>query len=147
MDTAELRSLGQRVYDAINAHDLATLEDLFAPDIVRHAMGEVGFEPARAAVTGLFAAAPDTRFVVEDLLADRDRVALRITVHRGEPDPAEIPQTILEIFRVAHGRVAEIWGAGTPARPAPYRAPTPRRACGDPLAAVLRSREGASGWG
>ena len=119
MDAGELRSLGQRVYDAINAQDLATLEQLFTPDVVRHAMGEVGFEPARRAVTGLFAAAPDTRFQVEDLFAEGDRIALRVTVHRGEPDPHTIPQTILEIFRVEHGRVAEIWGAGTPARPAP----------------------------
>jgi len=119
MDPAELRSLGQQVYDAINAHDLATLEQLFAPDVVRHAMGEIGFEPARQAVTALFAAAPDTRFQVEDLVAEGDRVALRVTVHRGTPDPTTIPQTILEIFRISQGRIAEIWGAGTPSRPAP----------------------------
>ena len=116
--TNELRALGRQVYDAINAQDLATLEQLFTPDVVRHAMGEVGFEAARQAVTGLFATAPDTRFQVEDLVADADRVALRVTVHRGAPEPGTIPQTILEIFRVEHGRVAEIWGAGTPARPA-----------------------------
>jgi predicted ester cyclase len=118
-DTAELRSLGRQVYDAINVRDLAALEDLFAPDIVRHAMGEVGFEPARAAVVNLFAAAPDTRFEVEDVFAEGDRIALRVTVHRGAPDPGTIPQTILEIFRIDNGRVAEIWGAGLPARPAP----------------------------
>jgi predicted ester cyclase len=117
-DIDELRALGRHVYDAINAQDLATLEQLFAPDVVRHAMGEVGFEAARRAVTGLFAVAPDTRFHVEDVVADADRVALRVTVHRGAPQPGMIRQTILEIFRVEHGRVAEIWGAGTPARPA-----------------------------
>lgn len=113
-----MRSLGQRVYDALNAQDLATLEELFAPDIVRHAMGEVGFEAARRAVSDLFATAPDTRFQVEDLVAEGDRVALRVTVHRGTPDPGTVPQSILEIFRIEHGRIAEIWGAGTPARPA-----------------------------
>src|SRR5262245_27706100 len=118
-DTAELRSLGRQVYDAINAQDLVALEQLFAPDIVRHAMGEVGFDAARRAVTGMFRSAPDTRFHVEDLVAEGDRVALRVTVQRGEPDPGTIPQTILEIFRVEHGRVAEIWGAGAPARARP----------------------------
>jgi predicted ester cyclase len=115
-DTNELRALGRQVYEAINAQDLATLERLFTPDVVRHAMGEVGFEAARQAVTGLFATAPDTRFQVEDLVAEGDRVALRVTVHRGPAEPGTIPQTILEIFRVENGRVAEIWGAGTPAR-------------------------------
>jgi predicted ester cyclase len=118
-DTDELRSLGRQVYDAINAQDLATLEQLFAPEIVRHALGEVGFDAARRAVTSMFQTAPDTRFHVEDLVAEGDRVALRVTVQRGEPDPGTIPQTILEIFRIEHGRVAEIWGAGTPARPRP----------------------------
>jgi predicted ester cyclase len=118
-DTDELRSLGQQVYDAINAQDLAALEQLFAPDVVRHAMGEVGLDAARRAVTSMFETAPDTRFHVEDLVAEGDRVALRVTVQRGEPEPGTIPQTILEIFRIEHGRVAEIWGAGTPARPRP----------------------------
>jgi len=117
-DTDELRSVGRRVYDAINAQDLATLEQLFTPGIVRHAMGEVGFEAARRALDDLFATAPDTRFQVEDLVAEGDRVALRVTVHRGAPDPGTVPQAIMEIFRIEHGRVAEIWGAGTPARPA-----------------------------
>jgi predicted ester cyclase len=117
--TDEVRALGQRVYDAINAHDLATLEQLFAPGVVRHAMGEVGFEAARRAVSEMYATAPDTRFQVEDLVAEGDRVALRVTVHRGTPDPGTVPQAIMEIFRIEHGRVAEIWGAGTPARPAP----------------------------
>jgi|SoiMetStandDraft_2_1073263.scaffolds.fasta_scaffold40944_4 predicted ester cyclase len=118
-DTDELRSLGQQVYDAINAQDLVALEQLFAPDVVRHAMGQVGFDAARTAVTSMFESAPDTRFQVEDLVAEGDRVALRVTVQRGEPDPGTIPQTILEIFRIEHGRVAEIWGAGAPARPRP----------------------------
>ena len=119
MTPDELRALGQAVYDAINAQDLTALERLFTPDIVRHAMGEVGFDAARAALTSAFAGAPDLRFQVDDLIAEGDRVALRVTVQRGEPVPGEIPQSILEIFRVEDGRVAEIWGAGTPARPAP----------------------------
>jgi hypothetical protein len=53
-DTDELRSLGQQVYDAINAQDLVALEQLFAPDVVRHAMGQVGFDAARTAVTSMF---------------------------------------------------------------------------------------------
>jgi predicted SnoaL-like aldol condensation-catalyzing enzyme len=39
-----------------------------------------------------------------------------VTVHRGPPEPGISPPMILEIFRVADGRVAEIWGAGTAPR-------------------------------
>jgi predicted ester cyclase len=115
MTQAELRSLARQVYDAINAQDLAALDRLFAPDIVRHAMGEVGIEAARRAVVNAFAAAPSLRFDVEDVIADGDRVALRVTVSRNEGTDAVERSTILEIFRVEHGRVVEIWGAGAPA--------------------------------
>jgi hypothetical protein len=47
------------------------------------------------------------RIFQERLLAD---------MHRGQPAPHETPQMIMEIFRVESGRVAEIWGAGTPPR-------------------------------
>ena len=73
MTPDELRALGQAVYDAINAQDLTALERLFTPDIVRHAMGEVGFDAARAALTSAFAGAPDLRFQVDDLIAGRAR--------------------------------------------------------------------------
>ena len=116
MTPDELTSLGRRVYDAINARDLDTLERLFAPGIVRHAMGEVGIERALAAVSDTVVAAPDLRFAVEDVFGAGDRVALRVTVHRGAPAPGEQLPQILEIFRVEDGRVAEIWGAGTSPR-------------------------------
>jgi predicted ester cyclase len=112
MTQAELRSLARQVYDAINAQDLTALDRLFAPDIVRHAMGEHGIELARRAVVNAFAAAPSLRFEVEDVIADGDRVALRVSVYRNE---AGEPSTILEIFRIENGQVAEIWGAGAPA--------------------------------
>jgi predicted ester cyclase len=113
MTTEQLKQLGRRVYEAINAQDLAALEELFDPAIVRHAAGEVGIDRAKQAVTKVFAAFPDTRFEVEDVFAEADRVALRVTVHRGEAAPGTALPTILEIFRVEDGRVAEIWGAGT----------------------------------
>jgi predicted ester cyclase len=116
MDSHELRALGQGVYDAINERDIARLEQLFAPGVVRHAAGEVGIDRALAAVRGAFAASPDLRFEVEDLIADAeraDRVALRVTVHRSGAPPGTSPPTILEVFRVEDGRVAEVWGAGT----------------------------------
>jgi predicted ester cyclase len=113
MTPHELKVLGTQVYDAINAQDYTTLDQLFDPQIVRHAAGEVGIDTAMRAVTGAFAAYPDMRFEIEDLIAEADRVALRVTVHRGDAEPDEPPPTILEIFRVADGRIAEIWGAGT----------------------------------
>src|SRR4051794_22267189 len=116
MTPEALKALAQSVYDAINAQDVAALDGLFAPDIVRHAAGEQGVEHAQRAMANAFAASPDLRFDVEDLIAEGDRVALRVTVHRAGPDGRDVQSTILEIFRVENGKVAEIWGAGTPSR-------------------------------
>ena len=112
---ADLRSLARQVYDAINVQDLVVLDRLFSPDIVRHAMGEVGIEAAKRAVANAFAASPSLRFEVEDVIADGDRVALRVVVYRNEGTEAAERSMILEIFRVENGQVVEIWGAGAPA--------------------------------
>jgi predicted SnoaL-like aldol condensation-catalyzing enzyme len=116
MSSDENKALAARVYEAINAQDLATLETLFAPNIVRHAMGEIGIEPAKKAVIAAFANAPERRFIVEDLIADGDRVALRVMIYANVA-AAEPQAIILEIFRFEDGRVVEIWGAGGAVRP------------------------------
>ena len=117
MTTTDNKALASRVYEAINTQDLATLDELFDPHILRHAMGEVGIESARAAVTNAFATFPEMHFVVEDLIAEGDKVALRVTVHGVPTPPGEALPLIMEMFRIENGRVAEIWGAGTLRQP------------------------------
>lgn len=112
-DIKTVRTLAHNVYDAINAQDMAALEGLFAPGIIRHATGEVGFEKARKAVMETFAKDPEKHFVIEDLLVDGNKAALRVTV-QGAPASEGTPlPTILEIFHFKDNKVVEIWGAGT----------------------------------
>jgi predicted ester cyclase len=63
------------------------------------------------------AAFPEKRFVVEDLIAEGDKVALRVTIHGVPTVPGEPLPIIMEIFRIENGRVAEVWGTGTLRRP------------------------------
>jgi predicted ester cyclase len=111
MSVEDNRALGCRVYEAINKQDVATLDQLFSPNIVRHAMGEVGIAKARQALQNTFATYPETRFVVEDLIAEGDKVALRVTVHGRQTPPGQPLPLLIEIFRIENGQVAEIWGA------------------------------------
>jgi predicted ester cyclase len=110
MTVAEIRALAYRVYEAINARNIGVLEELFDPHVIRHAAGETGIESARNAMVNAFKAHPDQRFVVEDVLVEGDKAALRVTIHGTSQQPEPI---IMEIFRIANGRVAEVWGAGT----------------------------------
>lgn len=69
----------------------------------------------------MFASHPDIQLSVEDMLVDRDRVAVR-SVLRGLSNSvlngAEPAPTMMEIFRVQHGLIAELWGLSSLARPA-----------------------------
>jgi len=113
MTAADIRALVYRVYEAINAMDVAALDELFDPHVIRHAAGEVGIESARKALTSAFTSFPDKRFVVEDVLVDGDKAALRVTIHGIPVAPGQPLPLIMEIFRIENDRVAEIWGAGT----------------------------------
>lgn len=111
--TTELHTLARHVYDLINAQDLDALDDVFHPEIVRHAAGEVGIDAAKQSAAAAFSTRPGLRFEIEDIIAEGTEAALRVTVHSDIDDPGRPPPTILEIFRIEDGRVVEIWGAGT----------------------------------
>jgi len=113
MTTEDIRDLAYHVYEAINTRDDAALEKLFDPHVIRHAAGETGIESVKKAVANAFMSSPEKRFIVEDVLVEGNKAALRIAIHNtatslGPPQPI-----ILEIFRIENGRVAEVWGAGT----------------------------------
>ncbi|MDQ3444183.1 MAG: ester cyclase [Chloroflexota bacterium] len=65
----------------------------------------------------MFAAFPDLRVAVEDMVADGDRIAVRYSIygtHRG--DALGIPatgqaaeSTGMDCFRIANGKIAERW--------------------------------------
>jgi predicted SnoaL-like aldol condensation-catalyzing enzyme len=59
---------------------------------------------------------PDMRVIAEDILVDGDRVAIRSSI-MGTTDPDEDPPTLMEIFRVENGRLAEMWGVTEGPRP------------------------------
>src|SRR5437588_12252000 len=120
MTTADIRSLGYRVYEAINARDIAALEELFDPHVIRHAAGETGIESVKNALASAFPTTfPDKRFVVEDVLVEGDKAALRVTVHGVPVAPGQPQPVIMEIVRIENGRVAEVWGTGTSCRSEP----------------------------
>ena len=61
---------------------------------------------------------PDIGYSVDDLFADGDRVAVRVTLrgtHKGEflgipPTGKQLNVSGIGIYRIADGKIAEVWG-------------------------------------
>jgi predicted SnoaL-like aldol condensation-catalyzing enzyme len=105
--TDEVRAAAQRMYAAFNAYDHAAAQEIFTADFYSHPMGTTGPESVTRSWQRFHEAFPDAQVVVEDMIVEGDTAAVRTSVH-GTSGPQ--PPTMLEIFRVRDGRIAELWG-------------------------------------
>lgn len=122
MGTEEHKALVRRVVEAFNQNDWDAVDELFAPDYVDHDRSRVGLPPGPAGVKQawgmLRAAFPDLRATIKDVIAEGDQVAVRGAIcgtHRGElmgiaPTGEVVTMALIDINRIADGRLAERWG-------------------------------------
>jgi predicted ester cyclase len=116
MSLEENKALVRAVFERIvNERDLELAERIVAAEYVDHsaASGSVARGPAslRDFVARQRAAYPDARVVVEDIMAEEDRVAARISM-TGTPAngrPVRFRGTVW--WRIAEGKIVERWGA------------------------------------
>jgi steroid delta-isomerase-like uncharacterized protein len=96
------------------------VDELMADDYVRHDPNtpEVrGRKAQKQLVTMFLTAFDDLHLTIEDLVAEGDKVAGRITVratHKGElfgipPTGRQVTVSMLEIYRLAGDKIAEQW--------------------------------------
>ena len=118
----ELKSRARRVVEEIfNQGDIALANELISPDCVHHVPGGQP-APGLAGLTGWLALTqrifPDFHAIVEDEIAEGDRVVQRITcygTHQGEfsgvqPTGQQVSFQIIDISRAGpDGRFAEHW--------------------------------------
>lgn len=123
MSAEENKTLIRRYFEAIDAAceagNAGILDEFLAPDFVTHTPFP-GVPPTREGAKQVFmafvASAPGTH-VVEDLIAEGDRVAARITAdgtHEGEllgipRTGKQIRMTGMTIWRIADGKIVEHW--------------------------------------
>jgi steroid delta-isomerase-like uncharacterized protein len=119
MSIEDNKALVRRWIEALNQKNLAAFDGLCAPDFVHHSpsMTVQGLEAYKQAISGEFTAFPDMRFTIEDMLAEGDTIAVRLTGHgthqgnlQGIP-PTGKQATIpgMTIYRIAGGKLAEQW--------------------------------------
>jgi len=125
MASAHLTATVQQIYatlnDALATGNMALLDQVMAPNIVDHHPDPAqapGLDAIKHAFAGLRDAFPDLHFSVDDVIADDDKVAVRLTcraTHTGAflGFPATHRQVTYAVFdhlRLDAGKIVERWG-------------------------------------
>jgi predicted ester cyclase len=115
----DARDLVLRMQEYFNTRQFDEADDLFTPGFYSHPLSATGFEAGKDAWRTITARFPGMRVVAEDILVDGDKVAIRSSID-GVVAPGDGPRPeLFEIFRVADGRLAEMWGVGEGPDPRP----------------------------
>ena len=128
--TLESKAVVRRLWDEVfNMGKLEAAEELIAPERIDHnPYGEAAsaaetvkhwFAPLRAALPDVVDAFPDLHSTFDAIIAEGDRVVVRGSergthrrAYRGAPPTGRFYRLdVLNIFRVADGRIVERWGA------------------------------------
>jgi steroid delta-isomerase-like uncharacterized protein len=115
------KSIVTRLYSEIARGNLDVIDELLATDFVEHEVVP-GVPPTREGVrqmfTGMRTGFPDFEIVVEDMIAEGDKVVVRGTmrgtqkgVFMGIPASGKaVNVPLADFFRLREGRVVEHWG-------------------------------------
>lgn len=116
------KALARRFVSAINARDLSILDAIYAPDYQHHDPSlppelQRGLPAYKQLCTMFTSAFPDLRGTVYQMLAEGDKVAVRMTwsgTHKGElmgvpPTGKRAEFAEMSILRIAGGKIVEGW--------------------------------------
>ena len=95
------------------------MDEVFARDLSFHSPGSPSMDrqATMESTKGAYSAFPDLQHTIEDLIAEGNKVVLRVTnraTHKGEflglPGTGKrVTINAIAIFRMADGKIAEIW--------------------------------------
>ncbi len=118
--TQEIKNVARRILEeVIDGKDLDLADDLIAEDVYDHTGGGSGGREAwKEWIRTVHAAFPDWRHVIEDVIAEGDKVVVRQAVlgtHRGAfrgiaPTGRQIRQVGIDVMRIRDGKLVEHWG-------------------------------------
>ena len=124
MSAEENKAIVRRFVDEVQSGgNIEILDELCSPDFINHS-APPGMPPGCEGVklvTAMFRQAfPDSYFTIEDMIAEGDKVVTRKTfhgTHEGEfmgnpPTRQRVSISLIDIVRIAGGRVVEHWSIG-----------------------------------
>ena len=112
----------QLIEEVINQKNLSLGEELMAADYIEHEETPpgipTGIEGTKILFTMLHSAFPDFKATIKDLIAEGDKVVVYMTwsgTQQGEwmgmpPSGKRMSIGVIDIFRVAGGKLVEHWG-------------------------------------
>jgi len=124
MTVEKNKQLIQRRAELMNRHDLDAASTVFHPNYQGHNAPPPGFpsgiEGDKLFFAMLLNAFPDLEVRIEELIAESDRVVERLMLggtHEGmfmgvAPTGKRVTWSFINIYRIADGKVAEVWSEG-----------------------------------
>lgn len=115
MSLEENKAIVRRFNEATNKQNLDLFDDLVAPDYVDQTHQLQGLESFKQLLMIGFKGFPDWHETIEDIVAEGDKVWVRITytgTHTGEyrglaPTGEKITYSGVDIFRIVNGKLVE----------------------------------------
>jgi len=118
----ESEAVVRRAFDEVaNKGDMRTVEEIIAPEFVRHDLAggpeTHGPDGVKRLIAGLRTAFPDIQTTIDDIFSDGEKVVVRFTArgtHSGPfqgmaPTGREATWCGVNIYRVSGGRIRETW--------------------------------------
>jgi len=121
MSNEEFKKMAIRPLEVFSAKTVAEFDrladEMFAPDFVLHDPGMPDFgkgpEALKRFMHRVVERQPDVHIVVEDVIAEGDKIATRFSVYATQPSTGqpEVTQEIC-ISRFSNGKIVEEWQLG-----------------------------------
>ena len=120
MSTEENKALVRRFYEQMDEDNVAIIDQLVATNYVGHVVGMEdirGLEGLKELAATFHSAFPDLKHVIEDMIAEGDKVVARFTcscTHKGDfmgiaPTGKQVIYTGISINRIVNGKFVEAW--------------------------------------
>ena len=121
MSVEENKAIMRRFWDVWEEGNIELLDELLAPDYVNHNLAAPDLPPGPEGVKQIVSmfrsAMPDLEVVIEDMIAEDDKVATRYALegtHRGElfgaaPTGKQLSIKSITVERVLDGKIVEHW--------------------------------------
>ena len=118
MTVDDNKTLAKRFYEEIlNGRNMDVADEILAPQYIDHSASAPGLENFKRYLTMITSVFPNINVAIEDMLADDDKVAARLTVRgtqsgsfRGFPAKGgQATWSGMDIIQVSNGKIVERW--------------------------------------